>query len=143
VKIRAIVVWIVVPVLVGTVLLLAGVQVVARVPTFLFERQFFGLSPAVVFAVADFVVWSLMSVPAGLLVGYLAWRRPIPIALSTCAVALLAFLLSTLLDDLEIGVLQTLELFWKLLLSMIVFVTLGALLGAKLRRGLTMRWSGP
>jgi hypothetical protein len=124
--------WLMVTLAGGVCLLYGGAWVIGRWASFALEQKFFGLSPRVVLAIDDFVVWGAVAFAVGAAVGMALPSRAIPAALVTCLVFVVAFLLDGLSNRLSIG--EAFGLFAEPLLSSVVFVPLGTVLAARLLR---------
>jgi hypothetical protein len=124
--------WFVVTLFGGVCLLYAGVHLAAHSAWHVLDRRFFGLSPRLVLAVDDYIIWGIVALITGLLVGAILRSRPIAAALTTCGVSVIAFAISALYEGLPLR--ETLVLYAEPFISSLVFVTLGAVLAVRMMR---------
>jgi hypothetical protein len=124
--------WILVPSVGGMVLLWTGLLLAAAWVRFAIDHRFFGLSGRHVLAVDDYVVWGVVALVIGFVVGALLRSKPVVAALATCAASALLFMASAHSDDLSF--VQVMSFYVEPLIASLVFVTLGALLASRVLR---------
>ena len=119
------------PLTAGLALLYVGVHVAANWASYALGHRFFGMSPRVVFAVDDYVIWGSISLVVGAIVGGLMDSRPILAAFLTCLVSASAYVVSAMWDGSGV---QVLALYREPLVASVAFSSIGATLGARMMR---------
>lgn len=92
-KLRAIFVWFVTPIVAGGAVLWAGVTLMGYTAAFIAEHRMFGLPPSLVMFLEDIVVWVSLSLLMGLAIGFAVQHKSVHVAFVSSVASMLIFVI--------------------------------------------------